>query len=169
MAKTTFRGPVQVGPIKEGALSALGDIVLSQQIVFVPTASITVVTDADGQNVSQYNGIPAFAWAATAAAVTGSFNLPPNASILDIVIDQSVLTTGGTAINATAGVSAAGLEYMPLVDLKAAVRLRPAFIAANLIAMQNTTTNNVFYFQIVPTISAVTAGIIGVTVTYIQN
>lgn len=169
MALTTFSGPIRVGTIKNGSLANLGDNVLSQQVVFVPTASITTVIDADGQSSSQYNGIPATAWAATAAAATASINLPANSSILDIIIDQSVVTTGGTAINATAGISAAGVEYMPLVDLKTTVRLRPTFVAANLIAMQNITTNTVFYFQIVPTATAVTAGIITVTVVYVQN
>lgn len=169
MAKATFSGPVQYGTVKTGSLNNLGDNVLSQQIVFAPTASITTVTDADGQSSSQYNGIPAFAWAATAAAATGSFNLPANASIVDIIIDQTVVTTGGTAINATAGISAAGVEYMPLVDLKTAVRVRPTFVAANLIAMQNITTNTVFYFQVVPTATAITAGILEVTVLYVQN
>jgi hypothetical protein len=168
MAKTTFSGPVRCGDARWGVSNNLGNVVLEQQVVFCPTASIVAVTDADGQVENRYNGIAATAWAATAAAATASFSLPANSTIIDIIIDQSVVTTGGTAINATAGISAAGVEYMPLVDLKTAVRLRPTFVAANLIAMQNITTNTTFYFQIVPTATAVTAGIITVTVLYTQ-
>lgn len=168
MAKTTFAGPVRCGDVRYGTTNNLGNTVLEQQVVFCPTASIAAVTDADGNTENRYNGIAATAWAATAAAATAQLQLPANSTIIDIIIDQSVVTTGGTAINLTAGITAAGTEYVGTVDIKTSVRLRPTFIAANLIAMQNITTNTNFFVQITPTATAVTAGITTVTVVYAQ-
>ena len=168
MATTRFSGPMLVGSVKEGSAVNTGDVLLTQKVYFVPTASITQVTDADGQTVGTYNNYPAFAWAATAAAATASLNLPVGANIVDLIIDQPVATTGGTAINMTAGISAAGVEYMASTDVKAAVRLRPTFTAAQLIAMANVGTNTVFYTQVTPTSTAVTAGVLSMTVVYTQ-
>lgn len=169
MGKTVFNGPLQSGDIRGNtATNNVGSVVLEQQVVFCPAASITTVTDADGQTSSRYNGIEATAWAATAAAATAQLQLPANSTIIDIIIDQSVVTTGGTAINLTAGITAAGVEYVASTDIKTTVRLRPTYTAAHLIAMQNITTNTNFFVQITPTASAITAGITTVTVQYAQ-
>jgi hypothetical protein len=169
MAKTTHSGPVLVGTNKIGSGANLGDIVLTQKVYFVPTASITTATDQDGTTTTTYNGSPATAWAATAAAATASMNLPANATILDIVIDQPTVTTGGTAINMTMGISAAGVEYMASTDVKATVRLRPTFTATHLTNMANISTNTAFYVQVTPTATAVTAGILSATIQYVQH
>lgn len=173
MAKSTFSGPVRCGDVPKGTLNNLGNVVLEQQVVFCPSASIASVTDADGVTESRYNGIAATAWAATAAAATAQLQLPANSTIIDIIVDQSVVTTGGTAINLTAGISAAGVEYVPVTDIKTTVRARLgagiSTVAANLIAMQNITTNTNLFVQITPTATAITAGITTVTVLYAQS
>lgn len=172
MSKTTFSGPVRCGDVRWGTANNLGNVVLEQQVVFCPTASIANVTDVDGVTEARYNGIAATAWAATAAAATAQMQLPANSTIIDIIIDQSVVTTGGTAINTSVGISAAGVEYVPLTDIKTTVRARIgagiSTVAANLIAMQNITTNTNLFVQITPTASAITAGITTVTVLYTQ-
>jgi len=171
MAKTTFSGPVKVGTIKDGAdgINNTGDVVLAQQVAFVTPSLLTTTTDADGQTSSTYLGLPAVAWAATAAAATISVQLPANASILDFIIDQSLVTTGGTAINLTAGISAAGVEYIASTDIKTTVRLRPTYTAAHLIAMRTIGTNTSVFVQITPTATAVTAGVTIVTIQYVQQ
>jgi len=170
MGKATLSGPLFVGTQKDGAMSVnnLGNVVLAQRVAFVTPALLTTTTDADGQTTSTYLGMPAVAWAATAAAVTESVNLPANASIVDFIIDQSLVTTGGTAINLTAGISAAGVEYIASTDIKTTVRLRPTYTAAHLIAMRTIGTNTTVYVQITPTATAVTAGVTIVTVQYVQ-
>jgi len=171
MAKTTFSGPLMVGTIKTGSTQNLGDNVLSQQVCFTTAANITSVTDADGQTVSQYNGVPATAFAAFGTAATASFNLPANAAILDIVVDVPTAIVGPTASNLTAGTAAAGTQYVTSTDLQTGpvVRVRPTFTNAQLLAMMNVTTNTVFYAQLTGTVANFTAGVVLVTVTYIQN
>ena len=170
MAKTTFSGPVAIGTLKDGAKGAnnLGTVVLAQQVAFVTPALLTTTTDADGQTTSTYLGMPAVAWLATAAAATISVQVPANASILDFIIDQSLVTTGGTAINLTAGITAAGVEYIASTDIKTTVRLRPTYTAAHLIAMRTVGTNTSVFVQITPTATAVTAGVTIVTIQYTQ-
>lgn len=158
MSKTTFSGPLNVGVPGDSPL-AQGTVTLAQKMYFVPTASIVN---------GLYNGEPAVAWAATAAAATASVTLPANANIVDIIIDQPVVTTGGTAVNLTAGISAAGVEYVASTDVKATVRLRPTLTAAHLLAMSNIGASTAFYAQVTPTASAVTAGVLSVTVLYTQ-
>lgn len=171
MAKTTFSGPLQVGTIKNGSLQNLGDNVLSQQTCFTIPASITSVTDADGQTVSQYNGVAATAFAAFGVAATASFNLPANATILDIVIDVPTALVGPTAANLTCGITAAGQDYVSTTNLLTGpvIRVRPTFTNAQLLAMMNVTTNTVFYAQLTGTVANFTAGVVLVTVSYIQN
>jgi hypothetical protein len=57
---------------------------------------------------------------------------------------------------------------MASTDVKATVRLRPTFTAAHLTAMANVGTNTTFYVQVTPTVSAVTAGVLSMTVVYAQ-
>jgi len=170
MGKSTLSGPLHVGTIKDGAMATnnLGTVVLSQKVAFVTPALAVSSTDADGQTVTSYLGMPAVAWAATAVAATISVNLPANASILDFVIDQSLVTTGGTAINLTSGISAAGVEYIASTDIKTTVRLRPTYTAAHLIAMRTIGANTAVYVQITPTVTAATAGVTIVTIQYTQ-
>lgn len=170
MAKTTFTGPVFAGTIKDGAMGAnnLGNVVLDQRVAFVTPALLTTTTDADGQTTSTYLGMPAVAWNAGIAASTISVQLPANASILDFIIDQSLVTTGGTVVNLTAGISAAGVEYIAATDIKVTVRLRPTYTAAHLIAMRTIGNNTGAFVQITPTVSAVTAGVTIVTIQYTQ-
>lgn len=171
MGKSTLSGPLFVGTNKSGAkgVNNLGETVLSQKVAFVTPALAVSMTDADGQTTTSYLGMPAVAWAATAAAVTNSVNIPANASILDFIIDQSLVTTGGTAINLTAGISAAGVEYIASTDIKTTVRLRPTYTAAHLIAMRDIGANTTVYVQITPTATAVTAGVTIVTIQYVQR
>jgi len=170
MAKTTFSGPVAAGTIKDGAKGTnnLGTMLLAQKVFFVTPALLTTTTDADGQTTSTYLGQPAVAFAATAAAVSVSVQLPANAMIHDIVIDQSLVTTGGTAINLACGITAGGVEYVATTDIKTTVRLIPTYTAAHLIAMRSIGTNTSFFAQITPTATAVTAGVTSVTVLYAQ-
>lgn len=168
MAKASFSGPIKVGTIKSGTGVNAGTPTLMQKVYFVPTASITNSIGEDGTTLATYNGYPAVAWAATAAAATASFGIPANANIVDIVIDQPVVTTGGTAINLTSGISAAGVEYVASTDVKATARLRPTFTAAQLIAMANVGANTSVFVQVTPTASAVTAGVLSVTFLYTQ-
>ena len=170
MSKTTFSGPVSAGTIKDGAKGTnnCGTILLAQKVFFVTPVLAVATTDADGQTTTTYLGQPAVAWAATAAAATISVQLPANVMIHDIVIDQSLVTTGGTAINLTAGISAAGVEYVASTDIKTTVRLIPTYTAAHLIAMRTVGTNTSFFVQITPTVTAVTAGVTSVTVLYAQ-
>lgn len=168
MAKTSFSGPIKVGTIKSGTGANAGTPTLAQKVYFVPTASIVNSVGEDGTTLATYNGSPAVAWAATAAAATASFGIPANASIVDIIIDQPVVTTGGTAINLTSGISAAGVEYVASTDVKATVRLRPTYTAAHLIAMANIGANNSVFVQVTPTVAAVTAGVLSVTFLYTQ-
>jgi len=158
MSKTTFSGPLNVGVAGNDPL-VQGTVTVAQKVYFVPTASITN---------GLYNGEPAVAWAATAAAATASVVLPANANIVDFIVDQPVVTTGGTAVNLTSGISAAGVEYIASTDVKATVRLRPTFTAAHLLAMSNIGANTSVYVQVTPTVSAVTAGVLSVTILYTQ-
>lgn len=171
MAKTTFSGPLMVGTIKNGSLQNLGDNAMSQQICFTIPASITTLTDADGQNYSVYNLVPATAFAAFGVAATASFNLPANAMIEDIIIDVPTAIVGPTAANLTCGITAAGQDYVSTTNLLTGpvVRVRPTFTNAQLLAMMNVTTNTVFYAQLTGTVANFTAGVVLITVKYVQN
>lgn len=171
MAKTTFSGPVLVGTIKDGSLMNLGDNVLAQEICFTIPASITTFTDADGQNYSYYSRVPATAFAAFSVAATASFNIPANAQIIDIVVDVPTAIVGPTAANLTCGITATGTDYVSSTNLMTGpvVRVRPTFTNAQLLAMMNVTTNTVFYAQLTGTVANFTAGVVLVTVTYVQN
>jgi len=158
MAKTTFSGPLKIGTAGNDPL-VQGTVLIAQKVYFVPSASIVN---------GLYNGFPAVAWAATAAAATASVTLPANATIHDFVIDQPTVTTGGTAINLTSGISAAGVEYIASTDVKATTRLRPTFTAAHLTSMANIGANTSVFVRVTPTVSAVTAGVLSVTIVYAQ-
>jgi len=158
MSKSTFSGPLNVGVPGNDPLTQ-GTVTVMQKVYFVPSASVVN---------GLYNGEPAVAWAATAAAATASVTLPANANIVDLIIDQPVVTTGGTAINLTSGISAAGVEYIATTDVKATVRLRPTFTAAHLLAMSNIAANTSVFVQVTPTVSAVTVGVLSVTILYTQ-
>jgi len=174
MGKATLSGPLMVGTNKDGAVGTnnLGTSLLAQKMFFVTPALAVSTTDADGQTTTTYLGQPAVAWNATAGAnaTTISVQLPANVAIHDIVIDQSLVTTGTNATLAfTAGISAAGVEYVASTDIKTTVRLIPTYTAAHLIAMRNIGTNTSFFAQINTPTNPVTAGVTSVTVLYMQR
>lgn len=169
MAQSTFSGPIKAGSVKGGTARNIGSAVLSQTVYFVPTASITTAIDpSTGDTLSLYNGYPAIAWAATAVAVDGVINLPANAAIHDIVVNQPTVTTGGTAINMAVGITAGGVEYMASTNVKATVRLIPTYTATHLTNMANVGTNTAVHVNVTPTVSAVTAGVLSATILYTQ-
>jgi hypothetical protein len=91
--------------------------------------------------------------------------------IEDIIIDVPTAIVGPTAANLTMGVSAAGTEYVSSTNLMTGpvVRVRPTFTNAQLLAMMNVTTNVVVYAQLTGTVSNFTAGVVLITVKYVQN
>lgn len=167
MAKTTFQGPISVGTIKN---TNTGGVLLAQRAAFTLTASIANVTDADGQTVAKYNGVPATAFAAATVASSATITIPANSRVVDILIDIPVAITGPTAANLTVGTAAAGTQYVASTDLLTGpvIRVRPTFTVAQLLAMMNTTTNTSIVATLTGTVANFTAGAVLVTVLYEQ-
>ena len=174
MAKTTFSGPILTGDSKNSGGTVpfnLGTVHLQQDLCFTIPASIATYTDADGQNWSYYNKVPATAFAAFGTAATASFTLPANAQIVDIIIDVPTAIVGPTAANLTCGITASGTDYVSSTNLMTGpvVRVRPTFTNAQLLAMMNVTTNTTFYAQLTGTVANFTAGVVYVQVLYTQT
>lgn len=105
----------------------------------------------------------------TTSAVSYQFNVPPNAQILDFLIDTTTAWNSATSDTLSIGTSAAATTYVSSVDVKAAAsRLRPTYSGAQLLAMSNVTTNTAVVVTVTPVGSA-TAGNTIVTMLYVQN
>jgi hypothetical protein len=141
MGTTTFSGPIKSGTVREGSGQNTGNAVLSQ------TASLT------------HNG---------ASARSTTITLPENAQIVDVIWDVTTALAGSTAMAATLGTAAAGTQFAASTDVQAGGRFRPTFTVAQLNLNQNIGTSTSLVATITPTGTA-TAGVVRVTVVYVQN
>jgi len=80
------------------------------------------------------------------ATDTTSITLPAGAEVLDIIFDTQVAHTAAT-YTVEAGITAGGEEYASATNIKAGGRVRPTFTAAQLLAMDDISTNTTMYFQ----------------------
>lgn len=145
MGTSTFSGPLRSGTIKEGPVENLGVAVLSQN------ASVA---------------------AAAAAAVTSSIIIPANSSILELLVDVTVVFNGTTG-PFTIGSAAGGSQYASGVATTAG-RIVPTYTTAQLVAMQATlpdttgSPNSTVYLTVTPT-GANTTGAVLLGLIYRQN
>jgi hypothetical protein len=143
MAVTHFAGPLQSGPIQAGGSAAanVGTAVLAQ------TGTIT-------QN--------------STSAVSLTVTLPSGAQITNIIVDVLTAFNSATTAVLTVGTAAAGTQYVTSVDAKTAGRASITHTAAQLLAMSNIGTNTSVVATVTPT-GATSAGLVRVTVLYVQN
>ena len=103
-------------------------------------------------------------------AVSATFLLPAGAVITDIVADVNTVWNSGTAAVLSVGTAAAGTTYASGVDVKAAaIRIRPTFTAAQLLALGNVVNNGTVVATITPTGTASTTGLVILTLDYAQT
>jgi len=138
MGATHFSGPVFVGTTDSNA----GSNVLTQTGTLTQTAAGTTST---------------------------TFTLPANAQIIDIIVDVTVLWNSVTSAGITVGTAAAGTQYVTSINGKTAARtMNSAATAAQLIAMQDITTNTSVVATVV-SVGTTSAGTARVTILYRQN
>jgi hypothetical protein len=142
MGKTSWSGPIKAGTVREGASANLGNAVLSQ------TATIT-------QNSTN--------------AVDATFYIPANTQILSFNVDVLTAFNSGTSATFSAGTTSGGTQYVSGVDVKTATgRIAPTYTAAQLTAMADVTTNTTLVATVTPS-GATSAGVLRVTVLYVQK
>lgn len=151
MSRTTFSGPVKSGTIKYNTYKNTGITVLKQIQVVTFNSTLT-------STVTNY--------------------LPAGSNLLNICVDVLVAFDSATSATLTVGKTAGGTEYASGVNAKTLARTTPTFTAAQLLAMQSTTsdvssaiTGEAACSAIVTTITSVgqpTAGSVVVTLTYAQ-
>jgi len=102
-------------------------------------------------------------------AVSVTHKLPKNSRILAIVPNTTVAFDSATSATFTAGTTAGGTTYVSGVDLKAtAGRLSPTYTGAQLLAMENITTNTTVVVTATP-VGATTAGRLSYWIHYIPG
>jgi hypothetical protein len=102
-------------------------------------------------------------------AVSRTFTIPAGAQIIDIIVDVLTVFNSGTSAVLSVGTAAAGTQYAGSVDVRtSAVRIRPTFTAAQLLAMSNVTTNTSVVATVTPT-GATSAGLVRVTIIYVAD
>lgn len=104
------------------------------------------------------------------AAVSSTFLLPVGSVILDIVVDNNTVWNSGSADVLSVGTAAAGTTYASGVDVKtSAIRIRPTFSAAQMLALGNVQNNGTVVATITPTGTAATTGLTILTLEYAQT
>lgn len=145
MARTTFSGPIASGTnrypgVTDGAVN-VGLVALSQ------TGTIT-------QN--------------STTTVDLTFTVPAGAQLVDFLVDVLTAYDSVTSATATGGTASTGTQYFGAVNAKTPARVRPTYTAAQLLAMSNVTTNTSVVVSIA-VVGATTAGLVRVTLQYVQN
>ncbi len=107
--------------------------------------------------------------AATVAAVDGTIVLPVGAQIVGLYIDTTVAWTATGAVTFTAGTASAGTQYVTSVDLKTVTRGAPTLTAAQLLAMNNISTNTSLVCTATTASGSNAVGTTIVTVLYIPK
>lgn len=101
--------------------------------------------------------------------VNATFSLPKHSVIVDIISDTTTAWSSATSDTLSVGVSTGDTTYASGVDVKAgAARIRPTFTAAQLLAMQDTGTNQTFVASVTP-VGTAAAGQTVVTILYVQT
>lgn len=105
-------------------------------------------------------------------AVSATMTLPPNSTIIDIIMDNTTVWNSATSAVLTVGTVAAGTTYVTSVNVKAAAG-RTVVAGASptgpqLLAMQNIGTNTSVVATVTP-VGATSAGTTTVTLEYVQN
>ena len=146
MAFSTFSGPIRSGTVRENAGRNTGLVVLGQSF-----------------NSGDLNG------RGTGTVDTQAFIIPQGSQIVDITVDQTVASVGGTT-TISVGTASGGAQLMAAIATTAGGRFRGAATAATQAAWQTSTTadTTVFISNVTGT-GALTAGQFIVTVTYIQR
>lgn len=154
---TTFQSPIKSGTVKDGLVAL--------------TSATTGLTGAYngcdlGYAVLQQSGTLSFG----ATLVQDlRFNLPANARIIDIIVDVLTVYDSATSATVSVGRTTGATQLASGVDAKtSAVRIRPTFTAAQLLAMDNITTNT----TVIATCTSVgqpTAGSTRVTIVYVAQ
>ncbi len=102
-------------------------------------------------------------------AVSKTFKLPKNSEILSFLVDVTTAYDSVTSAVLTIGTAAAGTQYVTSVDVKAAAgRIAVTFTGAQLLAMENITTNTTLVAT-VTVVGATTAGRMKLLVHYIPG
>jgi len=108
-------------------------------------------------------------------AVSSTLYIPAGSIILDFFVDVLTAFNSATSATLTAGIAAAGTEYVSGVNVKAATgRIAPTYTAAQLAAMSNQTVLGVAAPTTAPLVITITpvgatsAGYVNVSVQYAQ-
>lgn len=142
MAATHFSGPVIAGDIREGATPNIGNVSLVQ------TGTIT-------QN--------------STTAVDLTFTLPANAQVISTIVDVLTAYDSGTSATLSVGRTSGGTELASGVNVKAATgRIAVTYTATQLTNMANITTNT-SVIATVTVVGATTAGLVRVSIHYVQR
>ena len=149
MSFATFSGPVRSGTVRFGTVAQGRNTGLSALTQSYDTGDLT------GTIVSNVDGL--------------RFVVPQGSQILDIFVDQVVVTTGGvTAVSV--GTTSGGAELMAAVTTTAGGRFRGTATAATQLAWQTSTTADTsIYVRVGVTSATLTAGRAIVTVVYAQR
>jgi hypothetical protein len=142
MARSTFSGPLKVGPVREGSGVNTGDLVLHK--------STSLVQDGE----------------ATVDAAT--IKLPANSRIVDIVVDVTEAFDSATSATLTVGRTSAGTELASGVNAKTQGRVRPTFTTTQLTNMADISTNTSVIAS-VAAVGATTEGAVTIHVFYVQG
>lgn len=104
--------------------------------------------------------------------VDATMLLPGGSQIIDIVVDNLIVWNSATSDTLSVGTTSGGTQYASGVDVKAAaVRIRPTFTGAQLLAMQSvgTATPQVTIHVTVTPVGAATTGSTVVGIVYQQT
>lgn len=102
-------------------------------------------------------------------AVSKTFKLPKNSEILSFLVDVTTAYDSATSAVLSVGLTAGATQYVTSVDLKAAAgRIAIVFTGAQLLAMENITTNTTL-IGTVTVVGATTAGRMKLKIHYIPG
>lgn len=145
MASSTFSGPIRVGTKRDDPDANIGLVVLSQ-----------------AYDTGSLSGFP-----------IGNIDvrlgtLPARAQIVDIVVDQVVAATGGTA-TISVGTAPGGSQLMAGVNTSAGGRFRGVPTAATQLAWIMNGADSPVWARVAIGTAALTAGRAVITVLYVQK
>lgn len=145
MAKSTFSGPIRAGTSRD-LLPNVGSVVLSQSYDS---------GDMTGDVIGNYD------------VLLG--RLPAGAQIVDIIVDQVVVSGTGTT-TVSVGTASGGAQLMAAVDSSAGGRFRGTATAATQLAWQTSATaDTTVYVRAAVAVGTLSTGRFVLTVTYVQN
>lgn len=102
-------------------------------------------------------------------AVSQTIVVPGQSQLVDILVDTTTAWNSGSSATLSVGTTAGGTQYAGSVDVKSAAgRQRPTFSGAQLLAMNNITTNTSVVVTVTPS-GATSAGKTIVTLVYAQT